>query len=51
MDKPVSIAVDPNKETIYVVTEKGQVYAVKPEVGAWRALGPVPGTPAAKGKK
>lgn len=51
MDKPVSIAVDSKKETIYVVTEKGHVYAAKPEVGAWRDLGSVPGTAAAKSRK
>jgi hypothetical protein len=51
MDKPVAIAVDNKKDTVYVVTEAGHVYASRPEVGAWRDLGPVPGTAAAKKKK
>ena len=51
MDKPVSIAVDAKSQTVYVVTEGGEVYVSKPEVGAWRSLGPVPGTAAAKKKK
>jgi len=51
MDKPVSIAVDAKSQTVYVVTEGGEVYVSKAEVGAWRSLGPVPGTAAAKKKK
>ena len=51
MDKPVSIAVDAKKDVVYVVTEAGNVYATKTEVGAWRDLGPVPGTAAAKKKR
>jgi hypothetical protein len=51
MDKPVSVAVDSEDKMVYVVTEAGHVYASKPEVGAWRDLGPVPGTAAAKKKK
>jgi hypothetical protein len=51
MDKPVSIAVDAKGESVYVVTEAGHVYVSKVEVGAWRDLGPVPGTSAAKKRK
>jgi len=51
MDKPVSIAVDAESQTVYVVTEGGHVYVSKPEIGAWRDLGPVPGTAAAKKRK
>lgn len=51
MDKPVSIAVDAEGKTVYVVTEGGNVFASKTDVGAWRDLGPVPGTAAAKKKK
>ncbi len=51
MDKPVAIAVDSEKDTVYVVTEAGHVFMTRPEVGAWRDLGPVPGTSAAKKRK
>ena len=51
MDKPVSIAVDSKNEYVYVVTEAGHVYVTRSEVGAWRDLGPVPGTAAAKKRK
>ena len=51
MDKPVSIAVDTETKTVYVVTARGHVYISKTEVGAWKDLGPVPGTAAAKRKK
>ncbi len=51
MDKPVSIALDTKNEAVYVVTEAGHIYVSKTEVGAWRDLGPVPGTAAAKKKK
>ena len=50
MDKPVSVAVDPDTKQVYVVTERGHVYVSKTEVGAWKDLGPVPGTQAAKRK-
>ena len=51
MDRPVSIALDAEKAVLYVVTEAGHVYVTKTEVGAWRDLGPVPGTAAAKKRK
>ncbi|MGD2121376.1 MAG: hypothetical protein PVJ76_06515 [Gemmatimonadota bacterium] len=51
MDKPVAIAVDSEKDTVYVATEAGHVFAARTDVGAWRDLGPVPGTAAAKKKK
>lgn len=51
MDKPVAMAVDPKNDRLYVVTEAGRVYVSQLEVGAWRDLGPVPGTAAAKKKK
>ena len=51
VDKPVSIAVDSKNEYVYVVTEAGHVYVTRSEVGAWRDLGPVPGTAAAKKRK
>ena len=51
MDKPVSVAVDTKNDAVYVVTEAGHVYVSKAEVGAWRDLGPVPGTAAAKKRR
>lgn len=51
MDKPVAIAVDGKGDAVFVVTEAGHVFMARPEVGAWKDLGPVPGTAAAKKKK
>ena len=51
MYKPVSIAVDGERDVDYVVTEGGHVYVAKVDVGAWRQIGPVPGTAAARKKK
>ncbi len=51
MDKPVSLTVDPVGKTLYVVTERGQVYASNLEGGVWKPLGPIPGTRATKEKK
>ena len=50
MDKPVSITVDSASGEVYVVTVQGHVYRTLKTGGAWKDLGAVPGTSAAKKK-